>query len=1199
MGSYPMMERMGALGIWSVVTLFAVVSAVAQPDDTVYVQTNKPQRTFSRYYHWKPAAYLWTVEGSGVFGQILGNVNLTADARFSLVSFQGLPQYPKLPLEDNGWQGAVFCTLTPSACRIFFATNARVDQNFTLEDMQLGSAEELKVYRFIPENDTYNAEHRYLRTVIGNNVKAQFLYVDRYGEAANQYYQDNTAVFRIIIQRKSPELLVIQPNPYRILNDGPPNTIPSSVFREEVLNFGQAPVGSGASVQFQRILKNRGLEKLQIRQILITGTDVADFQVSRLDGASLTQGIQLERWKDSIALVFRFQPTSVGPKYAEVLVLCNDPTQNATTGGEYYFRFILQGEGTQAKLSVLPEIDFGDVWVGKQRDTVLAIASVGNAAATLLQYSGVRPPFFLTAVADSAAPPTAPASLEPGDTARLRIVFRPTQKGRARDTLRITGTNIQPYEVVLKGRGLLSAAQIWHRWSFVDSLRDTIDFGKVSEGEQRMQTFTVRNLGNVRLTIPDKVVPYYELTDIIPGSKDEFVELFQLGCETCYIDTLTPYYDQTFAFLYDGTLNFPVGKKAARLRISIRQWADTSKIVATKEFILLAEKIPVRLNAVPAALSFDSVYVGKVSPSQAVRLWNISQQHAIWIDTVVFVGSTLIGEFRTTTDGTLKLQPQDSVMIPVIYQPADRGLDTAYAIVRYHSLINGNRRDDSVVVALSGVGVEQQLLLEAAVSGTMPPEFFELRRGQAVDTVDLGKVRVGTNRNVAVLIRNLGNVPIQRGKDFLYLFQEVTPNALLHYQVVQPHNPTIAIGQRDTVHLLFQPTERGRHTVRYTLSSNVPDRIATAPDSLRKWSFVVTAQAVQPSSAWGIDSVDFQRVVVLQGCPEGIAERSVRLTNVGDAPLLILAALIVPNTGIFTLQGTYTGVRVEPNAYVDFQLRFVPPTVGAFSADLVVHTDEMFPYKEYRIPLRGIGIAPPVVPVQLPQLVRVRPGHSIRLPVRWDIRALPALISQIDTLQFVVRYDKTILAYRNAEALGTAAENAYVTAMETKPKGEAKAVLAVSIVTPDPLLLRDTLIVLQFDTFLGKQVSTEVTINDSRVVVDQCEGVLTLLPEGGIVVLDSLCGLEQKLAPPPGAYRFRMQPVAVGEQVVVYYEIPFAIAVHFELFAPDGQKLWQWRHFHSQAGRYRIALPKLPRGLYFCRMRAGIFSRTIAVVQGW
>ncbi len=1169
-----------------------VASVWAQPDDTVYVQTNKPQRTFSRYYHWKQAAYLWTVSGSGVFGTIVGDIELTADSRFSLVSFAGLPQYPKLPLEDNGWQGQVFCNITPAACWIFFATNARVDRNFTLEDMQLDVADSMKKYRFIPENDTYNPQHVYTRTVYGNDVKAQFLYIDRYGEANNQYYFDNTAVFRVVIQRKSPELLVIQPNPYRILNDGPPNTIPNAVFREEVLNFGQAPVGGGATIQFRRILKNRGLEPLRIRQIVVAGTNIADFTVQRTDGAPLTQTTDLQRWQDSVELVFQFQPTSVGAKQAEVLVFCNDPTQNPGAG-ETYFRFLLQGEGVQAQLSVLPEIDFGDVWVGQQKDTTLVIRNIGNTAATLLQYTGVADPFFLTNPVDTNQPPQPPAALDPGRSDSLRIVFRPTQKGRVQDTLRIAATNTSPYSVVLRGRGLLSAAKIWYRWQFADSLRDTIDFGQVSEGEQRIRAFTIRNLGNVRLTIPEKVVPYYEVVDIIPGSKDEFVELFQLGCDTCFIDTLTPYYDKQFAFLYDGTLTFPVGKKAVRLRLSVRQQDDTSKIVAQKEFVLIAEKIPVRLNVAPVEQDFDSVYIHRTSPPKLLRLLNISKQHAIWIDTILFIGGSITGEFRIAGgDYQVQLAPEDSLGLPIVYQPADRGWDTARLIVRYHSVINGNRRDDSVTAILRGIGVEQQLLLEAAVSGGIPPEPFEVRRGLAVDTIDVGAVRVGRSQSILAFVRNLGNLVVHPAQTFFYVLEELTPNALLHYQVVSPHDSTLAVGQRDTVHLLFQPKSPGQHAVRYVLSSNVPDRIGTAPDSIRQWSFVVVGRGIRPEVMWSQQAVDFGDIVVLQNCPDGIVERSVRLTNAGDAPVLIVAAVIVPNSGVFTLQGMYVGKTVEPGEYLDFPIRFAPPSVGTFTAELVVHTDEAFPYKEYRIQLEGQGIAPPVVPMQLPTLIRVRPGRPIALPIRWATQPYGNLLQQIDTIEFALRYNKTLLEYQRFEVLGTAAENATVDAQQTRLPGDPQAVLAVRIAQPDPLLLRDTLIVLWFDTFLGTQASTEVTLNDTRVVVDECEGVVELLPEGGAVTLDSLCGLEQKLAP-VGAYRFRLQTGKHTGAWSVEYEIPFDITVQLELFTLNGIRVWEYRQWHPQAGRYVVPLPSVPPGVYLCRMSAGIFSKTV------
>lgn len=1166
---------------------FSVSAIYSQPDDTVRVSVNTPQRTFSRYYHWQNAEYLWTVSGLGSFGRLAGGIELTADARFSLVTFAGLPEYPKLPLEDNGFAGSVFCSIAPATCRIYFATNARVDNGFLLEDMIISNAEQMKHYRFIPEPDQYTSTHRYTRIVKGNNVKAQFLYIDRLGEASNQYYLDNTGTFTVIIQRKSPELLIIQPQPYQILNDGPPNTIPSAVFREETLNFGQAPVGGGAGIEFWRILKNRGLDLLTIREILIVGADASEFQILRSDGKPLSEALQLARGRDSVTLRFRFEPTSPGIKQAEVLVLCNDPTQNPTTGGEFFFRFLLRGEGIQAKLTVPPLIDFGNVRVGQQKDTILIIQNSGNAPVEQLAYSLPQPPFFATDPVDTTQSPQPPSEFGIGALDTIRLVFRPFQKGRARDTVEIRGSNLATYTVILTGNGLLSAAKIWHRSAYQDSLRDTINYGQVAEGEKVARSFIIRNLGNIPLTIPEKVVPYYEFVDIIPGSKDEFIELFQFRCDTCFIDTLTPYLDKVYTILYDGSLAFPVGKKAARLRISVRERDDTSRVVATKEFILLAEKMPVQLQATPGTVNFDSVYRYRSSSPLQIRLSNVSKQHAIHIDTVILRGSS---EFQLVQLPPAYFAPQDSHTFSVLYTPIDRGTDNGEVVCYYYSIINNVRRDDSVLIPLRGIGVEQQLFITSSFNMGVPPQFFTIRRGETVDTIDIGKVRVGQNKNIFVVIRNQGNIPYHRSAEYLYVLQEVTPNALQHYQVFTPHNESLAVGQSDTLHILYFPKSKGKHTIEYILSSNVKSRIPSAPDSVQQWRFVLTGEGIQAEVVWSDSLLDFQNVIVLQNCDRGIAERTIRLTNTGNAPLNVVIASIVPNNGVFLLTRQYDGATITSGNFLDIHIQFIPPSIGPHTAELVVLTDETFPYREYRIPLVGIGIPPPVIALSLPNMIRVRPGHHIAIPIRWYPEQYSDLIKTLDTIEFTLRFDRSLLEFRRYEVTGTVAENANIAVVQQYPPGTSDAIVHVQLQFPDPMVVRDTVIVLLFDTFLGVYPSTEIICNDTRTVLETCENAIELLGESSIVALDSLCGLQYKTLA-PGTGRFRLLPVN-AEQRTIQYEVPFRTNVTIQLYSSSGDKIWSVQQQPQHAGIYEVPIPELARGLYFVVLHSGIYTAT-------
>jgi endonuclease/exonuclease/phosphatase family metal-dependent hydrolase len=215
----------------------------------------------------------------------------------------------------------------------------------------------------------------------------------------------------------------------------------------------------------------------------------------------------------------------------------------------------------------------------------------------------------------------------------------------------------------------------------------------------------------------------------------------------------------------------------------------------------------------------------------------------------------------------------------------------------------------------------------------------------APPALDLGRVRGNTSATGTLTVRSVGSGPVtirdvQLGGGGAASFQltvTLTPPG--------PLPVVLAPGQSFPVTVSFRAAAEGGYEARVVVTS---EDVVGAPVT---FFAVVSAQVVVPDMAVLPTSINFGPVPVGQQ-----RVRNVLVTNPGSAPLRFRVQ--PPTQGPFQWTGDTAGVgrTLQPGDQAVVAVRFVPATVGAHSASVVVvGDDEPIPV---RVSLAGQGVAP-------------------------------------------------------------------------------------------------------------------------------------------------------------------------------------------------------------------------------------------------
>lgn len=660
--------------------------------------------------------------------------------------------------------------------------------------------------------------------------------------------------------------------------------------------------------------------------------------------------------------------------------------------------------------------------------------------------------------------------------------------------------------VVLSAGSVLAQPTVDVYWDINVPADTVIDFGVTKEGFPVTRTISVRNRSASTVALLEAVsgaddpyfVIYNDTANGVPANarfKEEFrpLDLFPRYVRPGEIGTIRV---QFRALAGDPGLP-PDTVNRSMLDIRVADSASPLGPTRFARFVLLALKTTRILASTTPTIQFDSVYVGP-SPAAPVKEYTlaniIDQTIPVEAQRVTMLSPvTTLPEITATTFTQVTFPPKGAVTWSLRYDPVDRGEDSAYFVVAYRP--EPTAKLDSVLAKVKGVGVEQRLRVVTASGDPAPVRL----RGDTIDFGDVFADNVGSAARIVVT--NEGNCSIGIVQESRLGTQRDTTA----FRVEQPlidGGASIEVGRSDTMLIRFVPVDSGPHFMRYVVRTNLRERgILGVPDGAQDISFIVKGRGLRPQLQLTPPSLDYGTVVRLETC-ESEVQRTLRIANVGNTDLRIdsITATLTSGEVIYDRRV----ISIAPAANESVTVSFRPEGRGPQTGTLYLHTNGL--REPISVPITADVVDPDTISVALPEMRRARPGRVIGIPVVVDA----ATVTSASRCVIRTSYDPSLLRFRSLAKIGTASEGA----TEHQAAETVAGVLTVDLEMPGNFLRRDTVVILTFDTFLGKRASTELAVTADGVTFGStaCPSALIVRPSSGRFELDSVCGLDYKTA---------------------------------------------------------------------------------------
>ena len=716
---------------------------------------------------------------------------------------------------------------------------------------------------------------------------------------------------------------------------------------------------------------------------------------------------------------------------------------------------------------------------------------------------------------------------------------------------------------------------------------DTVDLGMCLPGFELQTIFILKNSGTSTLQMI-RLKPSYEEAQI-----DEHPEEHREFSFVTPFPVIVPANSlQKFYFRFLATTgSFPPRKNTARLRLGL---FDPQKINPPKvdsdlegfrDFVVVARKTEHYIDVFENQLDFDSTYVFppdtlrkeliiQNSSDKSLSVYDVKFQRSFNAEITVPIKPTPISISPYQTEGF-----QDKWYIS--YYPRNIGLDTAVLSFYYKpDPLNYPDSTDIRKTSIHAIGVQQDL-------GVIQADTADF----SFDLVNFGDLDVGQSKEVKIILRTVGNLPFGALSQNIY---NIDSDRLSDgFTLIRKMNDTKHLQPftTDTVIIKFAPTRSDTVNARFVIESDIFMRdIHGYPDSVRYRTIYLRGVGRQAEIASIPDVIDFGNIIVNEtgDCPTR-RDSVITISNLGNLELRV-QSMVKPdiNTNPFKVQPGFITVPGRESRSIRIVFDSIPNKPGEYEAQLYLISNSPESKDTLVALLKARGIYPDTMDLRFPANIISKPGRRISLPVLIDKRKISVARIFTDT----ITYNKSILDFHGTVAAATASELAeFVVANQDINTGSLS--LSIKTVGSERFLTRDTLIILEFDTYAGDAVSTPIHFVNPKFGDGICSRILSLNNMDGTVALDSVCGLIVKTGMQiPNAFRLkRISPNPANSDCYIEFDISESIGVEINLYSSFGEKLECIFSGTLPAGTYQkpIDLKKYSPGMYIIDMKSGIF----------
>lgn len=436
---------------------------------------------------------------------------------------------------------------------------------------------------------------------------------------------------------------------------------------DEGLSFGAAAVDTGAAER-SLTLANRGEEPLRLERIEVR----ADGDAFSLAGTDCPAEGPLEAGA-SCRVTVRFAPrgdVGEGEMEGTLTVAPAEAPQGVDVR--------LRGRAVVPRLVPRPTtVDFGESRVGRDgptREVIFSSTGSGTADVDAVRTAGPDAGAF-TVRADTCTG----ASLDPGDSCRMEIVFHPRQEGVQGGRLEVRSTSLaEPPGVALRGVG--AAPRL--------GVEAEVSFGRVAVTRSERRSLTLESAGRAPLEVRRIELVGDAAGDFRIESEDCTAPLALGPGETCRV---------TLRFAPSVPRDLSAEPEAAAALRIAHDGAGSPTLVELRATALPAPAP--RFRVVPERIDFGPSAAGGRSGIETVTVRNGGDARLV-IEAVRLEGADA-GDFRIvpgTCEGAAFITPGSECTVGVRFTPAGPGPSRAELVIR-HTAAGGVGR-----VELSGTG---------------------------------------------------------------------------------------------------------------------------------------------------------------------------------------------------------------------------------------------------------------------------------------------------------------------------------------------------------------------------------------------------------------------------------------------------------------------------------------------------------------
>jgi hypothetical protein len=705
------------------------------------------------------------------------------------------------------------------------------------------------------------------------------------------------------------------------------------------------------------------------------------------------------------------------------------------------------------------------------------------------------------------------------------------------------------------------------------SLTDTVDLGITYKNNNQIRplraNFIVNNDGNERLSIIDgagtsAIFSIDGIDQTFRQFKDE-LNLFPIVVEPSHPrDTVFVQY------LFPQVLLEPSNKNGCKYIVGLTNSAGS--IVLQDTFYIIARKTDRFVGAYEEAINFDSVYIGnqfQITKKWYIRnVWTTPQR--LFKDEYQLLTSSL-----TAPEITLERLSQDIILAPdreaidweIEYSPLDTKPDEAiYKLYYYPYESEGNTDEiDSVQTIISGVGVEQKLKIVKVITGQT------LQQVNNNYNIDLGEMRPGDKQIVSIVVENIGNFPIGYKSERISNNRDDSITISDGLPQVKDLLPTLA----DTLTLEIRAGSGGNIDFKYEFESDLLERGILGAQKINSLFTIHFSGIIrQPKIAFDRDSINFGAVTISNnGSCESFLTQSLTIKNVGSDNLQLYNIIASDATNYSV---SFDKSVIAPLDTTLVTITYEPKVSGVHNGKLLVITNGKEPSDTAYVELMGSGVPQSEMHIRIGTF-KSFPGSQILVPILVE----KSKIVNANSYSDVLKYNRTLLEFVEPIFANTATlSNSLDTKFNTNDDGNLE--INIKRQGEENFLSSDTLVLLKFNTFLGNSKYTYIDFNDTKIGNKNCDQLFDIVPEHGVYMTDSVCGLDFKIYGVAPITINSVAPNPISENPTVQITVPVDMDLDIRLVNLLGEtKLWL-KEVKLDKGNNSIVLEvqNIPNGAY-------------------